>query len=415
MALANRVVVVTGGTRGIGLSIVRACVGAGAHVMSCARHAVAEPGVIVVEADVRAPAPVVEAALARWGRIDVWVNNAALAEGAFADVMAVNAEAALRCTELVLAACPAARIVNVSSGVAAVARAGAAAYGASKRALEAITETTAREFPRATIVAVEISGPDDVIAILDAMDAPVPTGRILVPSTAPLELENADLFANPLGPSPMARAALAEYAQRGAFERYEQPVELAKLLAGHHGVALDQIVLGAGAAELIDRVLGVVLRRGETLVAHTPSWPLFPSLCRARTLDAVTVPYRLLDHRVDHDLDAVLAAIDHTTRLVYLISPANPMGCALDAAPFARFLARLPGHVTVMVDEAYAEFITRDDAVVAPALPRRDPRVIVIRSFSKFYALAGLRIGYAIAAPRLAYTLRVAAPTFAVT
>ncbi|MFT3699265.1 MAG: aminotransferase class I/II-fold pyridoxal phosphate-dependent enzyme [Kofleriaceae bacterium] len=220
--------------------------------------------------------------------------------------------------------------------------------------------------------------------------------------------ESPDMLAHPLGPSPMARAALAEYAQHGAFERYEQPRELVKLLAGHHRVGIDQIVLGAGAAELVGRVLGVVLRRGETLVAHTPSWPLFPAMTR----DYVTrtVEYRLAGNRVDHDLEAVLATIDAATKLVYLISPANPMGCALDAAPFERFLAKLRGDVTVVIDEAYAEFVTRTDAIDAPALPRRDPRVIVVRSFSKFYALAGLRIGYAIAAPSRAHELTDVAP-----
>lgn len=222
------------------------------------------------------------------------------------------------------------------------------------------------------------------------------------------------MLAHPLGPSPMARAALAEYAHHGAFERYEAPAELTKLLAAHHGVALDQIVLGAGGAELIDRVLGVVMKPGETLVAHDPSWPLFPAATRAKGLAVRTVGYRLRENRIDHDLDAVLAAVDARTRLVYLISPSNPMGCALDAAPFDRFLASLRGDIVVLVDEVYAEFITRDDAVRAPAIPRRDPRVVVVRSFSKFYALAGLRIGYAVASPRLARALAEAVP-YAVT
>jgi histidinol-phosphate aminotransferase len=126
------------------------------------------------------------------------------------------------------------------------------------------------------------------------------------------------------------------------------------------------------------------------------------------------VPYRLADDRIDHDLAAVLAAVDRSVRLVYLISPANPVGCALDVEPFARFLAALPAHVTVLVDEAYGEFITRGDAVDATTLTR-DRRVIAIRTFSKFYGLAGLRLGYAVAAPPLARELEYAAPPFGVT
>jgi histidinol-phosphate aminotransferase len=329
----------------------------------------------------------------------------------------------------VLAANPHARIVNVSSGAVTVPRAGGAAYIASKHALEGVTRALACDFPGATIAAVELGAhrtgmqadgaPAEaaVPALLAALTEPGVHGRITHAwrSTWELDTRGADALAHPLGPSPAARAALADYAQHGALERYPALPPLAKLLAAEHGVGLDSIVLGAGASELIDRVLGVVMRTGERLVAHTPSWPLFPRLCAGRMLDAITVPYRFADRRVDHDLDAVRAAVDGTVRLVYLISPANPAGCALDAAPFARFLAALPGHVTVVVDEAYGEFVVRGDAVRAPAVTRTDPRVIAIRTFSKFYALAGLRLGYAVAAPSIARALGAAAPPFGVT
>jgi histidinol-phosphate aminotransferase len=430
MAIDGRVVVITGGTRGIGRALARACVAAGAHVMVCARAAgEPEPGVVFVVCDVRVQTTVIAAALARWGRIDILVNNAAIASDDAGDVLATNIAGPLACSRAVLAANPRARIVNVSSGVAAVPRAGGAAYIASKHALEGLTRALACDFPAATITAVELGAhrtglqplgaPAEaaVPALLAALTAPGVHGRVTHAWRAEWEVDTrgADALAHPLGPSRAARAALAEYAQHGALERYPALPPLAKLLAAEHGVALDAIVLGAGASELIDRVLGVVLCPGERLVAHTPSWPLFPRLCAARMLDAITVPYRLANDRVDHDLDAVLAAVDGTVRLVYLISPANPVGCALDAAPFARFLAALPGHVTVVVDEAYGEFVVRGDALRAPAMTRTDPRVIAIRTFSKFYALAGLRLGYAIAAPPLAHAIAAAAPPFGVT
>ena len=430
MSLEGRVVVVTGGTRGLGRALARACVGAGAHVLVCGRHeAAGEPGVVAIVADVtRDAGRLVETAIARWGRIDVLVNNAGLAAGAFGDVMATNAGGALACARAVLAVNPRARIVNVSSGIVAVPRAGAAEYAASKHALEGLTRALACDWPDAVITAVELgahrtamsasgAAPDAAVpALIAAMIEAGRHGRIVEAwrTVWPPDVAHADLLANPLGPSPAARAALEQYARTGALERYPALPPLAKLLAAEHGVALDAIVLGAGASELIDRVLGVVLRPGERLVAHTPSWPLFPRLCAARALDVITVPYRL-GERIDHDLDAVLAAVDGTVRIVYLISPANPMGCALDAAPFARFLAALPGHVTVVVDEAYGEFVTRPDAARVVALTRTDPRVIAIRTFSKFYALAGLRLGYAIAAPHVARCLEAAALPFGVT
>jgi histidinol-phosphate aminotransferase len=429
-SIEGSVIVITGGTRGIGRALARACVAAGAHVMVCARTAgEPEPGVVFVACDVRVQTSVIAAALARWGRIDALVNNAAIASDDPNDVLATNIAGPLGCSRAVLAANPRARIVNVSSGAVAVPRAGGAAYIASKYAVEGLTRALACDFADAMITAVELGAhrtgmqaqgaPAEaaVSALLSALTARGVHGRIIPAwhATSELDTSAADALAHPLGPSPAARAALADYAQYGALECYPALPPLAKLLAAEHGVALDSIVLGAGASELIDRVLGVVLRAGERLVAHTPSWPLFPRLCAARMLDAITVPYRFVDGRVDHDLDAVLAAVDGTVRLVYLISPANPAGCALDAAPFARFLAALPGHVTVVVDEAYAEFITRSDAVRAPVLTRTDSRVIAIRTFSKFYALAALRLGYAIAAPALARALAAAVPPFGVT
>jgi histidinol-phosphate aminotransferase len=256
-----------------------------------------------------------------------------------------------------------------------------------------------------------------VPALIAAMTAPDLHGRIVEAWRMEwqLDLAGVDLLAHPLGPSPAARAALVEHAQHGALERYPAATPLPELLAATHGVALESIVLGAGASELLDRVLGVVMRPGERLVAHTPTWPLFPKLCSEHGLDAIAVPYRLAGDRIDHDLEAVLAAVDRSVRLVYLISPANPVGCALDAEPFARFLAALPAHVTVLVDEAYGEFVTRSDAVDATTMTQRDPRVIAIRTFSKFYGLAGLRLGYAVAAPAMARELGFAAPPFGVT
>ena len=446
--MRDRVVVVTGGSRGIGRALVRACIERGARVVSAARTDVAEWGALAVTADVTVAADVariVATAVAAFGRIDVLVNNAGITDDDLASAMAVNAGGALACARAVLAVNPAARVVNVSSGLVGAPRAGAAAYIASKHALEGLTRALACDAPAATVTAVQLGGhrtdlaasvyaadelatlpPPEaaVAALLHAMTAPAADvhGRVSAPwrgELPPLDLADADALAHPLGPSPRARAALVAWAETGALATYP-PVDgspLGKLLAAEHRVPLDAIVIGAGASELIDRALGALLRAGEALVANAPSWPLFPHLCRARALTAVTVPYQLRASRADHDLDACAAAVarDPTVRVVYLISPANPMGCALDDAPFARFVAALPPRVTVIVDEAYAEFATRSDALRAPAFARRGAPVIAIRTFSKFYGLAGLRIGYAVAPPPLARVLAAAAPPFGTT
>jgi histidinol-phosphate aminotransferase len=127
------------------------------------------------------------------------------------------------------------------------------------------------------------------------------------------------------------------------------------------------------------------------------------------------VPYRLAGGRADPDLDAVAAAIDRAVRLVYLSSPANPTGAAIDRAAFERFLARVPDGATIVVDEAYAEYVRRPDALDAIALARATDRpLIALRTFSKLHGLAGLRIAYAVAPPALARALAAAAPPFPV-
>jgi histidinol-phosphate aminotransferase len=127
------------------------------------------------------------------------------------------------------------------------------------------------------------------------------------------------------------------------------------------------------------------------------------------------VPYRIAGDRVDPDLDAVAAAIDRRVRAVYLTSPSNPGGAAIDHDALARFVAAAPAHVAIVVDEAYVEYAARPDALDAARLARATDRpLIVLRSCSKFHALAGLRIGYAIAPPELARRLARAAPPFVV-
>ena len=407
------IVLVTGGTRGIGRALAIALIERGVHVAVCARTAATLPGAFQVIADVSRPEEArrcVAEVIARFGKIDALVNNAALADGDIGDVLATNVGGADACSRAVLAHNPGARLVKVSSGIVNAAQPDASGYAASKHALEGLTRGMARDFLDATIIAVQLGAttPDAAVpALLDALSVQGMHGRVIQTwrTERPLDLHAANDLAHPLGPSPAAREAMATYARDGAFARYPTEGALPKLLAAEHGVSLDSIVLGAGASDLLDRILCVLVGRGERIVAHAPSWPLFPRLCDARGVVPTTVPYRLRNGTVDHDLEAVAAATDRTVRAVYLISPSNPMGCAIDEEPFARFLAALPSETLVVVDEAYGEFVTRESAARAIAWTRRDPRVIAVRTFSKFYALAGMRIGYAIASPPTARRL----------
>lgn len=405
----QRTVAITGGSRGIGRALAEACLARGDRVVTCAR-AFPTPlaGAIEIAADLARGDDArrfIAEAWDRAGPIDVLVNSAALAGGELADVLAVNVAAAATCTRALLDRAPDARIVNVSSGVVLAPRAGAAAYIASKHALEGLTRALACDWPAATICAVRLGAVaniarDAVQPLLEAMTARHAHGRVFEEraSTTSIATGDADLLAHPLGPSPAARAALARHAQHGALARYA-PGEgrLADVIASQHGVARTSVTLGAGATDVIERALRAFAAGGGTLVANTPTWPLMPRLCRDHDVVVRAVPYRLHGGRVDHDLDALAAAIDRTVRMVYLVSPAYPMGCALDADAFARFLARTPD-VPIVVDETYAEFVTRPDAARPIAMTSYDPRVLCVRSLSKFHGLAQLRVGYAVGA-----------------
>jgi histidinol-phosphate aminotransferase len=453
-AVAGRVVVITGSTRGIGLELAKACIALGDRVVVHGRapeKLAAELGAIGIAADlatVDGPAALIAEALAACGRIDVLVNNAASSPartplweaepGELGDAIAINVRAPQLCARALLAwSIPAAhhvRIINVSSGLAGAPREGAATYASTKAALDGFTRALALDVgDRATVVAVQLGAhrtelsrrmlsDDEYRAIPDAsaaartlrhaIESPADHvhGRVLGSSELALDVSQIDLLAHPLGPSPLARAALAR-AAHGPIDRYpdRDHLELRKLLAAHHGVALDGIALGGGISELLGRILQITTRPGETVIAHVPSWPVVPHALRG--LRWRRVAYRVTDH-VDHDLDAIERAIDRGVRVVYLTSPSNPGGRALDAGPFERFLARLPSQVTVIVDEAYGDFATREEALRAARFTSWCDQLIVLRSFSKLYGLAGLRIGYAIAAPSAARVFERTAPLF---
>ncbi len=470
--MQNRVVIITGSSRGIGLALAEGCAARGdrvvvhgrdaarvAEAIAQIRAAVGDSGELVgITADLATVAgaeQLVRESLAAFGRIDVLVNNAATTASRaplweiepheLASVIATNVIAPMACARAVLAWAvlrdEPVRIVNVSSGISTRPRADAAAYAASKAALDAFTHGLARDLAtsRATVTGIALAGhrtelarralPADEYAALPEASAAVRRlltvigapaedvhGRIIAGGDGPpIDIDGADLIEHPLGASPRARAALAAVATEGSLERYPEasPLALRKVLAARFGAALDAIVLGAGASELLDRVVRVALQPGETIVANSPSWPGLAHACRAHRLAWKQVPYRLVDGRADHDLDAVLAAVDRSTRLVYLTSPANPGGAAIDRAAFLAFVAALPRHVTIVVDEAYAEYVQRPDALEAAALVRASDRpFVVLRTFSKFYGLAGLRIGFAIATDPLARQLAAAAPAF---
>ncbi|MGA5541090.1 pyridoxal phosphate-dependent aminotransferase [Mycobacterium sp. NPDC051198] len=228
-------------------------------------------------------------------------------------------------------------------------------------------------------------------ALLDAVGA-------LPQAVNPLALS---LNECPFPPLPAVRSALRACDE--AANRYPEflPQRLRSLIARHDGIAEEQVIVGAGATGVIMQVLHAVTSPGDTMVMATPTfdgYPIFAQMARLRT---VTVP---LDEHGRHDLDALAEAAGQA-RVVAVCRPHNPTGTIEPADEIERFLTRLPADTVVLLDEAYVEFLAAEHRIDGPSLVARFGNVVVVRTFSKAYGLAGLRIGYGFCAPDLARDL----------
>lgn len=218
-------------------------------------------------------------------------------------------------------------------------------------------------------------------------------GEASLPPGAPADAIQLNSNENPYGPSPRALEALAR-AQAGAG-RYPDAAErqLYEALAAMHGVAPEQVVLGCGSGEVLQMADMAFLRPGRTLVVCEPTFEAVLAYARVTGAEAIKLPLTA-DFR--HDLPRMLAACDERTGLVYVCNPNNPTGTLVRRDELAFFLERVPRTAVVLVDEAYHHFV--DDKAYASSfewLPRM-PNLLLVRTFSKIYGLAGLRLGYAV-------------------
>ncbi len=206
---------------------------------------------------------------------------------------------------------------------------------------------------------------------------------------------------SPFPPLPSVRSALVESID--AANRYPEylPERLRSLIADHVGVSDEQVVIGDGATGVIMQVLHAMTSPGESMVMTSPTFDGYPIFAQMARLRSVTVA---LDQHGHHDLDAMAEAASQA-RVVVVCRPHNPTGTVEPAADIERFLQRVPPDTVVLFDEAYVEFLSPDLRIDAPALVARYPNVVVLRTFSKAYGLAGLRIGYGFCAPALARKL----------
>jgi histidinol-phosphate aminotransferase len=203
---------------------------------------------------------------------------------------------------------------------------------------------------------------------------------------------------NPLGVSPAARAAIE--AALPELGRYPDGngFELKRALAARYGVSMDRIVLGNGSNDVLEMVAIAFLAPGRSAVYSQHAFAVYPLATQARGARGIVVPAK----RYGHDLAAMRKAIDAETRVVFIANPNNPTGTLLSGAELEAFLRDVPPHVVVVLDEAYNEYLP--EAVRYDSLPwlERHRNLVVMRTFSKAYGLAGLRVGFALCDDRVA-------------
>nr|WP_245910270.1 aminotransferase class I/II-fold pyridoxal phosphate-dependent enzyme [Nocardia amikacinitolerans] len=181
------------------------------------------------------------------------------------------------------------------------------------------------------------------------------------------------------------------------------PRQLPEIIARHVGVRGDQVVVGSGATGVAMQIIQAVTGGGAEIVTGTPTFDGYPIIAGMVGVNLVPVP---LDASGDQDLPAMGRAIDKRTALVVVCRPHNPTGTVVSAGELKSFLGAVPNRVTVVLDEAYAEFLGPAERLDTLALLRRYSNLLVLRTFSKAYGLAGLRIGYAFGRSELVERVR---------
>ncbi len=216
---------------------------------------------------------------------------------------------------------------------------------------------------------------------------------------------------NPYPPLPAVMAAIADASVD--VNRYPDmyATELVSTIASRLGVADECVVAGCGSVAVLEHVLAAVCEAGDEVVMPWRSFEAYPITVALAGAVGVRVPV-LDDGRLD--LEAMAAAVTARTRVVLVCTPNNPTGPAVHADELAVFLESVPSDVLVVLDEAYVEFVRDPLAADGLAAYSAHPNVVLLRTFSKAYGLAGLRVGYAVARPRLAAGIRAASTPFGV-
>jgi len=203
---------------------------------------------------------------------------------------------------------------------------------------------------------------------------------------------------NPLGPSPLVLKEIINDLTntRGSLSLNRYPdgngYYLKQALSRRLSVSEDEIILGNGSNELIDIAARTFLQPGDEAVMAHPSFVVYPMATQAQGATAIQIPLK----KYTHDLDAMADAITSSTKIVFIANPNNPTGTMNTKAEFERFMKRIPEGILVVCDEAYCEYVTKPDYPDSMKYLAQGKDILILRTFSKMYGLAGLRIGYGI-------------------
>ena len=205
---------------------------------------------------------------------------------------------------------------------------------------------------------------------------------------------------NPLGPSPKALAAMRAELDGVALYPDGNAFALKRALAAKHGIAPDRITVGSGSDHLLELVARAFLGPGRSAVVSRYGFAIYALVTQGASAELKVAAALPPDHPTQpygHDLEAMLALVDGSTRVVFIANPNNPTGTWLGRSELERFMARIPPTTLVLVDEAYVEYVAEPAYPDCSAWLERFPNLIVTRTFSKAYGLAGVRVGYALA------------------
>lgn len=229
-----------------------------------------------------------------------------------------------------------------------------------------------------------------------------------VPGLQPYKLSSNEHFLEPL---PEVLEAIADPIHPAGYPDAAAGA-LTTELSNYLQVTGDHIAIGAGGSEILTALAHITLEAGTEVVYPWPSFELYPQASAINAADQKAIG---LTEDFRHDLPAMAEAITQRTRLVMLCSPNNPTGPSISTDEFKAFMAQVPSDVLVALDEAYWEFNTDPDAVDGMAMLKDYDNLVLVRTFSKAHALAGFRIGYAVAQPQVISALRKAIIPFGVT